>query len=148
MHPPSMSLASISARLIRSWPQIDAEGRPTIVANAEGEITTPSVVFLDPAGAIVGREAMKAAEFEPDKVARHPKRSMGLKHFPTQVRGEQWPPEVLQAAILRRLKLDAERMLGPLTQRRHHSTGLFQRTSPQSDPRRRPHGRLGCARHP
>src|SRR5580658_4822045 len=96
--------------------QVDADGRPATIPNAEGEITTPSVVFLDPAGAVVGREAVKAAEFEPDRVARHPKRSMGLKHYPAPVRGEQWPPEVLQAAVLRRLKIDAERVLGPLTQ--------------------------------
>jgi molecular chaperone DnaK len=95
--------------------QVNADGRSAIIPNAEGEITTPSVVFLDPAGAVVGREAVKAAEFEPDRVARHPKRSMGLKHYPTPVRGEHWPPEVLQAAILRRLKIDAERVLGPLT---------------------------------
>ena len=95
---------------------VDADGRSAIVPNAEGEITTPSVVFLDPAGAVVGKEAVKASEFEPERVARHPKRSMGLKHFPTPVRGENWPPEVLQAAILRRLKVDAERTLGPLTQ--------------------------------
>lgn len=94
---------------------LDAQGRPTTVPNAEGDITTPSTVFLDPAGAVVGKEAVRAAEFEPERVARHPKRSMGQKHFPQLVRSESWPPEVLQASILRKLKQDAEQKLGPVS---------------------------------
>lgn len=93
---------------------LDAQGRPASVLNAEGDVTTPSVVFLDQAGVVVGKEAVHAAEFEPDRVARYPKRYMGQKEYPHLVRGEHWQPEVLQAAILRKLKLDAEQKLGPL----------------------------------
>ncbi|MGL6097943.1 MAG: Hsp70 family protein, partial [Fimbriiglobus sp.] len=94
---------------------LDANGRPATALNAEGDLTTPSVVFLDKSGAVVGKEAVKAAEFEPDRIARHPKRDMGQAHFRTPVRGEQLPPEVLQAVILGKLKADAEAKLGPIT---------------------------------
>jgi molecular chaperone DnaK len=94
---------------------LDANSRAVSVPNSEGDITTPSVVFLDPNGFVVGKEAIKASEFEPGNVAFHPKRAMGLSCFPTPVRGEQWSPEVLQATILRKLKLDAELMLGSLS---------------------------------
>jgi len=93
---------------------LDAQGRPTSVLNAEGDVTTPSVIFLDNAGAVVGKEAVRAAEFEPERVARHPKRFMGQAQYPQPVRGENWQPEVLQAVILRKLKLDAEQKLGTL----------------------------------
>ena len=94
---------------------VDAQGRPTSVFSAEGDLTTPSVVFLDHAGAVVGKEAVKAAEFEPDRVARHPKRDMGQAWFRHPVRGEQLPPEVLQAVILTKLKQDAEARIGPIS---------------------------------
>lgn len=93
---------------------LDAEGRPVTVRNAEGDLITPSVVFLDKAGCIVGKEAVNAAEFEPQRVARFMKRDMGELVFGKTLRGEQLPPEVLQAAVLRKLKQDAERQLGPI----------------------------------
>jgi molecular chaperone DnaK len=95
---------------------LDAEGRPATIPNAEGDLTTPSVVFLDQAGAVVGKEAVKAIEFQPERVAQFPKRDMGRDYYHEAVRGERLPPEVLQALILRKLKLDAELTLGPLRQ--------------------------------
>src|SRR5947207_5145402 len=93
---------------------LDAQGRPFTVPNADGDLTTPSVIFLDKGGAVVGKEAVKAAEFEPERIARFPKRDMGRNLFHHPVRGEQFPPEVLQALILRKLKHDAELKLGSL----------------------------------
>lgn len=93
---------------------LDADGRPMTVRNAEGDLITPSVVFLDKAGCIVGKEAVNAAEFEPQRVARFMKRDMGESVFGKTVRGEQLPPEVLQAAVLRKLRQDAELSLGPI----------------------------------
>jgi molecular chaperone DnaK len=94
---------------------LDGQGRPVTVPNADGDLTTPSVVFLDKGGAVVGKEAVKAAEFEPDRIARYPKRDMGRNAFHHPVRGELLPPEVLQALILRKLKHDAELKLGKLS---------------------------------
>lgn len=93
---------------------LDADGRPITVRNAEGDLITPSVVFLDKAGIVVGKEAVNAASFEPERIARFMKRDMGESVFSKTMRGEQLPPEVLQAAVLRKLRLDAELQLGPI----------------------------------
>ena len=94
---------------------VDVQGRATTIANTEGDLTTPSVVFFDKAGAVVGKEAAKAAEFEPDRIAMHPKRDMGQTWYRHPVRGESLRPEVLQAVILKKLKHDAETRLGPIS---------------------------------
>jgi molecular chaperone DnaK len=94
---------------------VDAEGRPSTVPNAEGDLTTPSVVFLDKHGVVVGKEAVKSAEFEPERTAVHPKRDMGSEYFHQPVRGAAFRPEVLQAVILRKLKTDVEAKLGPVS---------------------------------
>ena len=94
---------------------VDVQGRAVTITNTEGDLTTPSVVFLDPAGAVVGKEGAKAAEFEPDRIAMHPKRDMGQTWYRHPVRGESLRPEVLQALILRKLKQDAEAKLGPVS---------------------------------
>ncbi|HUG71400.1 MAG TPA: Hsp70 family protein, partial [Pirellulaceae bacterium] len=94
---------------------LDRDGKPITLANDEGELTTPSVVFFDQSGTVVGREAIKAAEFEPDRVARFAKRDMGEGFYHKPILGNQLPPEVIQALILRRLKHDAELRIGPFT---------------------------------
>jgi molecular chaperone DnaK len=93
---------------------LDDDGRPLTVRNAEGDLITPSVVFLDKSGCIVGKEAVNAAEFEPQRVARFMKRDMGESVFSKALRGEQLPPEVLQAVVLRKLRMDAELQIGPI----------------------------------
>jgi molecular chaperone DnaK len=91
---------------------LDSTGRPWTVLNAEGDITTPSVVFFDKTSVVVGKEAVKVAEFEPELIAQFVKRDMGRKSFQKTIRGEQLPPEVIQALILKKLKQDAELKLG------------------------------------
>ncbi len=92
----------------------DPQGRPATILNAEGDMTTPSVVFLDKDEAVVGKDAVKAAEFEPERLAAYPKRDMGQQYFHLPVRNQLLRPEVLQALILRKLKHDTEQKLGPL----------------------------------
>lgn len=94
---------------------IDETGRPTMVNNASGETTTPSVVLLGDEEAIVGREALQEAAMEPDGVAECVKRDMGSANFRKLVCGKKFPPEVLSSFILKKLKLDAERRLGKIT---------------------------------
>lgn len=94
---------------------LDEQGRAVTVANAEGDLTTPSVVFFDKDGLIIGKEAVKSAEFEPERVAPYPKRDMGTEFYHLPIRGTYYRPEVLQATILRKLKADAEAKLGPLS---------------------------------
>ncbi|HEV3340549.1 MAG TPA: Hsp70 family protein [Pirellulales bacterium] len=91
---------------------VDAQGRPTTIANSSGEVLTPSVVLFDEGATIVGKEAVLAAAMEPDKVAECVKRDMGEKYYSKRIKGELLPPEVISSYILRRLKADAERKLG------------------------------------
>lgn len=93
---------------------LDHQGRPTSILNAAGDILTPSVVLFDSEGTVVGKEAVLAAASEPDRVAVCVKRDMGSKHFRHKINGENLPPEVISSYILRRLKADAERKLGPV----------------------------------
>ena len=94
---------------------IDANGRPWTVMNSEGDLTTPSVVFFDKKSVVVGKEAVKVAEYEPERIAQFVKRDMGRDKFRKQIRGEELPPEVVQALILKKLKEDTELKLGALS---------------------------------
>ncbi|HUY32107.1 MAG TPA: Hsp70 family protein [Pirellulales bacterium] len=94
---------------------LDQQGRPTSILNANGDVLTPSVVLFDREGAIVGKEAVLAATLEPDCVADCVKRDMGAKHYRKPIKGEYLPPEVISSYILRRLRADAERKLGPVS---------------------------------
>lgn len=87
---------------------LDSEGRPWTILNGEGELTTPSVVFFDEAGAVVGKEALAAGEYEPERLAQFAKRDMGESAFSKSIRDQELPAEVVQAIILKKLKEDAE----------------------------------------
>lgn len=93
---------------------LDPQGRPTSVPNTEGDLLTPSVVLFDDDGVVVGKQAVAAASLEPEKVAVCIKRDIGGKHYHRQINGRWYPPEVISAYILQRLKADAERKLGPV----------------------------------
>lgn len=94
---------------------IDAFGRPTTILNSNGNSTTPSVVLFGADGIIVGEEAVLAAAMEADRVAECVKRDMGSRHFRKDLGGQHLPPEVISSYILKKLKADAERKLGPVT---------------------------------
>jgi molecular chaperone DnaK len=95
---------------------VDAQGRPSSIANAVGELLTPSVVLFDEGGTVVGKEAVQTSAMEPEKVAECVKRDMGAKVYRKKINGEYLPPEVVSSMILRSLKADAERKLGPISQ--------------------------------
>ncbi|MGE0609127.1 MAG: Hsp70 family protein [Pirellulales bacterium] len=93
---------------------LDSQGRPTSIANSAGEMLTPSVVLFDPDGTVVGKQALLGAAMEPDRVADCVKRDMGSKHYRRPINGELLPPEVISSYILRSVRADAERKLGPV----------------------------------
>ena len=95
---------------------LDTAGRPYTVQNLEGDTTTPSAVFFDRNSIVVGKEALKAAEYEPDRVVQFAKRELGKKDLRISVAGLQLPPEVVQALVLRKLKEDTIHRLGQLDQ--------------------------------
>lgn len=95
---------------------LDAQGRPCCIPNAAGDLLTPSVVLFEEKGDIVvGAVAVQASAMEPFRVADLVKRDMGSKEYHKQINGESLPPEVISSFILKSLKADAERKLGPIT---------------------------------
>lgn len=93
---------------------LDSYGRPQSIPNAEGDLTTPSVVLFDKDAIVVGKEAVRSAIMEPEKVARFAKRDMGNAAYSKAIGGEQLPPEMIQSLILEKLKRDAELRIGPI----------------------------------
>ncbi|GAA0181926.1 molecular chaperone DnaK [Clostridium sediminicola] len=87
-------------------------GNPTVIANAEGARTTPSVVaFKDNGERLVGQVAKRQAITNPDKTISSIKRHMGTD-YRVEVEGKKSSPEEISAMILQKLKADAEAYLG------------------------------------
>jgi molecular chaperone DnaK len=84
-----------------------------MLRNSSGELLTPSVVLFDRDETVVGREARKAQATMPESVAECAKRDMGREHYAHPINGQQIPPEVIQACVLRKLKEDTSAVLGP-----------------------------------
>jgi len=95
---------------------LDDLGRPHTLPNREGDILTPSAVYLAGSDAIVGQPALDLALEQPQNVALLVKRSMGRSEFARQVAGLTFRPETLSAIILRKLVQDAELHLGKIEQ--------------------------------
>ena len=94
---------------------LDGKGQPKSLPNAEGDLTTPSVVFMDDDEVLVGKEAIKAGAFDPDRLAQFAKRDMGEPAYSKLIAGQEVPPEVIQSYVLAKLKADAEAKIGPIT---------------------------------
>ncbi|HEV3022316.1 MAG TPA: Hsp70 family protein, partial [Pirellulales bacterium] len=88
-------------------------GKTAMIANADGDVLTPSVVLFDDREVIVGKEAKKVGVLKAARFAECVKRDMGSPVYSKPICGEFMPPEVIQAWILKRLKADAVRALGP-----------------------------------
>jgi molecular chaperone DnaK len=95
---------------------IDTSGRPRTVANEEGDLLTPSVVFFDEEAVVVGKEALKAIATHAVSVARCMKRDLGRRFFPQELSGRHFPPEALEAWVLDKLRRDGARVLGEFQQ--------------------------------
>ncbi|MFN2609809.1 MAG: molecular chaperone DnaK [Actinomycetota bacterium] len=87
-------------------------GDPTVIPNAEGHRTTPSVVAFSKAGEIlVGEVAKRQAITNPDRTVRSVKREMGTT-WKIEIDGKKWTPQEVSAQVLLKLKRDAEAYLG------------------------------------
>ncbi len=86
-------------------------GKPTIMNNAEGTRTTPSVVHLKETEVIVGQVARNQAIIDPLHTIRSIKRKMGTNEK-IEIDGKDYTPEQISAMILQKLKKDAESYLG------------------------------------
>jgi molecular chaperone DnaK len=87
-------------------------GEPTIIPNAEGNRTTPSIVAFTKSGErLVGETAKRQAITNPDRTIASIKREMGVNHN-TEIDGRNYTPQEISAMILGKLKADAESYLG------------------------------------
>ena len=91
---------------------------PKIIPNAEGGRTTPSVVSITENGEwLVGDPAVNQEIQNPEHTVRSVKRKIGREGYTETIRGTEYTPEELSAAILRKLKRDSERYLGETVSR-------------------------------
>ncbi|MDU6532826.1 molecular chaperone DnaK [Alloscardovia omnicolens] len=91
-------------------------GQPTVIVNAEGSRTTPSVVAFSKSGEIiVGDVAKRQAVTNVDRTISSVKRHMGTD-WTVKIDDKEWTPQEISAQILMKLKRDAEAYLGePVT---------------------------------
>jgi molecular chaperone DnaK (HSP70) len=91
----------------------EASGRPTVVSNAEGDLTTPSVVLFDDAETrVVGKEAKNASVMYADRVVAMVKRQMGVPGWRFSSDDQEYAAEEISSYILRKLTADTEALLG------------------------------------
>jgi len=91
----------------------EVSGRPTVIPNVEGDLTTPSVVYFEDAeNRVVGKEAKNTAVLEPERVVEMVKRNMGASEWRWSFEGEEFSPEEISSYILRKVVTDAEQHLG------------------------------------
>jgi len=87
-------------------------GEPTVIPNAEGGRTTPSVVGFSKTGEVlVGEVAKRQAITNPDRTIRSVKRHMGT-NWTVNIDGKKYKSQEISARILQKLKRDAEAYLG------------------------------------
>ncbi|MDX1467934.1 MAG: molecular chaperone DnaK [Acidimicrobiia bacterium] len=86
-------------------------GEPTVIANAEGNRTTPSIVSFKDGEVLVGEVAKRQAITNPDHTVRSVKRHMGTD-WSIDVDGKSYTAQEISARILMKLKRDAEAYLG------------------------------------
>ena len=87
-------------------------GKPTVIANAEGARTTPSIVAFTKNGErIVGEPAKRQAVTNAENTIASIKRDMGTDNGRT-INGKKYSPQQISAMILQKLKADAEQYLG------------------------------------
>ncbi|MBQ9401026.1 MAG: Hsp70 family protein, partial [Clostridia bacterium] len=87
-------------------------GQPTVIANAEGSRTTPSVVaFTKDGERLIGQVAKRQAVTNPDRTVISIKREMGTT-YKVNIDGKQYTPQDISAMILTKMKETAESYLG------------------------------------
>src|SRR5438128_4447805 len=87
-------------------------GEPTVIANAEGARTTPSIVaFARNGEVLVGEVAKRQAVTNPDRTIRSVKREVGT-NWSIDIDGKKYTPQEISARVLMKLKRDSEAYLG------------------------------------
>ena len=86
-------------------------GEPSVIANAEGNRTTPSIVAFKSEEVLVGELAKRQAITNPDNTVRSIKRHIGTD-WKEKFEDKEYTPQEISARILQKLKRDAEAYLG------------------------------------
>ena len=87
---------------------IDEYGKPVVLKNSDGDHTTPSVVLVESENNIVvGTEAKRSIEVEPDKTVQFIKRKMGKENDKVTLNGISYSAPEISAYILKKIVADA-----------------------------------------
>jgi len=92
--------------------QVDEFGQPQIIPNSENQRTTPSVIYIDGASALVGSIAKDQTQLSSANTIQFIKPYVGRRRKRFSLGGQDWSPEELSAMILRKLVQDAEAAMG------------------------------------
>jgi molecular chaperone DnaK len=95
--------------------RIGPDGQPASLENADGRNITPSVVLLADDGSVVVGPSIERASLESaDHIVEAVKRQMGNKDYYVVYQGKKLTPEFISALILKKMKQDAEKQIGPI----------------------------------
>ena len=87
-------------------------GEPTVIANAEGDRTTPSIVAFSKSGEVLtGEVAKRQAVTNPDRTLASVKRHIGT-NWKAEIDDKSYTSQEISARVLQKLKRDAEEYLG------------------------------------
>ena len=93
---------------------LDHDGNPVVLNNSDGRSITPSVVLLDEDRVVVGPSFERIAVADPKSIVEAIKREMGNKNFFVIYQNKKLTPEFISALILKKMKQDAEKIIGPI----------------------------------
>ena len=94
--------------------RIDDAGNAVVLNNADGRPITPSVVLLDEQRVVVGPSFQRISIASPDSIIEAIKREMGNKDYFVVYQNKKLTPEFISALILKKMKQDAEKDVGPI----------------------------------
>ncbi len=95
---------------------LNEHGQPVTIPNQEGELATPSVVFFEESGPIVGTEALRNAIARPRQVVQNAKRFIGDAQKYWRIGDNRFSPVHISGMILRKLVSAAQERVGPITE--------------------------------
>ena len=94
--------------------RLNDDGEPEVVENADGLPITPSLVLLDEDRVVVGPSFQRMSVANPEQIVEAVKREMGNKDFHVVYQNKKLSPEFVSALILKKMKQDAEKQIGPI----------------------------------